>query len=91
MKKYIAWMLAMIVAVSSVFAYNMFKTPEQLLHDYVVSKCGVQGYGYSEVVNYENYKEIWDNICGFTSIDVPGEDATVFADLIVELSAELKK
>jgi len=91
MKKYIIWTIGFISVLSSVCAYNMFKTPEQLLHDYVVSKCGVQGYGYSEVVNYENYKEIWDNICGFTNIDVPSEDATTFADLIAELSAELKK
>ena len=91
MKKYIVWTVWFITVLSWVFAYNAFKSPEQLLHEYVVNKCGVQEYGYSERVNYTNYKEIWDNICGFVSLEIPEEDATLFADFLDEITSELKK
>ena len=91
MKKYIAWIVASLIVASWVFAYKSFKTPDQLLNEYVKAKCGIQEYGYSERVTYNNYKKIWDDICAFASLDIPEEDATFFADLVDEIKAELNK
>ena len=92
MKKYISLIsIIILTSISWVFAYSFNKTPSELLYEYIQTKCWIQNYGYSERVTYKNYKKIWDNICSFVSIDLPKEDATMFADFLDEILIELRK
>jgi len=52
-----------------VFAYNS-QTPEELLQDYVFTNCWETEYGYAQKLTYENYKQIWNEICSNSNDEV---------------------
>jgi len=84
MKKYIILALSSVI-VWGTFAYNFVKTPTELLSEYIQNKCWVTEYGIAQKVTYENYKQIWEDICAFEEIGLEDEDASILAEFIQEV------
>ena len=84
MKKYIILALSSVI-VWVTFASNSVKTPNELLSEYIQNKCWVIEYGVTQKITYENYKQIWEDICAFEEIGLEDEDANILAEFIQEI------
>ena len=71
-----------------VFAYT--QTPEELLQDYVFTNCWESEYGYGQKLTYENYKQIWDEICSHSKNDISKEDLKEIFDFAEQIKKELE-
>ena len=71
-----------------VFAYN--QTSEELLQEYIFTNCWETEYGYSQKLTYENYKQIWDEICSNSNNDISKEDLKEIFDFAEQIKKEIE-